>query len=180
MSRPFDPVSVPRLPSAAVGFYFQALFADGLVDLPPSSLRELQAMEPGELIFVIEHLMANGGIGIALDDDALALAQHDGEDASALTNIAAPDFAGRLLVALGREAGMTGLLLQLIKMGALGRWVKTSVRGIANASGGILTSSNVNFNARRLVGMGIVAIEKGQYTVDASALDQLLARPKRG
>lgn len=131
-------------------------------------------MEPGELIFLIEHLMAHDGIGIELDDDVLSAVQLCAADKPAPVEFTTPDFAGRLLVALGREAGMAGLLMQLLRMGALGQWVRTSIRGIARASGGMLTPSNVHFNARRLEKMGLIRIDGQQYLVDGSALSALL------
>lgn len=178
-SRFFNPAIRPKLPNAAAALYFQAVLIDGLWDLPPQPLRDLQAMAPGELICLIEYLMAQGSISIHLNDDAFSLGRQDEGNTDILgqLEIEAPDFAARVLQAVGREAGMAGLLLQLIKMGALGQWVRTSVRGIAKASGGILTSSNVHFNVRRLAGMGVVAIDKRCYRVDAPALLGLMGAP---
>lgn len=157
-----------QLTDARVALYFQAVLVDGLFDLPARELARLRNMAAADLVCLLEWLVARDAIGVQID--GAAVLPPDGLDATA------PDLADRLFLALGREAGMAGVLAQLIKMGALGRPVVASLRDIVQASNGLLTRSNVHFNLRRLREAGLVEGAGQKHVVSVTALRDLLAQ----
>lgn len=85
-------------------------------------------------------------------------------------NVGEEDFFLAAYNALGRENGMTTLLVQLVKMGAFNQWINASVRDVAEASGGKISKTNVQYNTKRLVVQGLIERKSSQYYVFGEAL----------
>lgn len=86
------------------------------------------------------------------------------------------DFFLTIFKALGREAGMAGLLVQLIKMGALGQWINASVRDVVKASDIRLSKSNVQYNTKRLLNLGLIDRSWCRFFVFEKVLQSRIAQ----
>lgn len=89
------------------------------------------------------------------------------------------DFFLTVYQAIGRQIGQATLMVQLIKMGAMGQWVYASVRDIADATDGKLRKSTVHWCANKLKDQGLIDRQGSGFYIFEEALNLRLEQVMR-